>query len=132
MNGISIKGIVIALLAVIAGDIIGGIALGVGLSIATWPSKIDPMGTEMLVLGAIVGTITTIIGGYIAASIAKTCYYKNAAILGGVGAILGILMAGEYPLWFNVICFLSVFPAALLGGHLAKSSGKNMTSPSFN
>jgi hypothetical protein len=66
------------------------------------------------------------LGGYLAARIAKAHHYVNAMVIGVMGIIIGILGAiaagGEYPLWSFVIGFLLVLPAALLGGRLAATA----------
>ena len=67
------------------------------------------------------GTLTTIVGGYVCAKVANRLPYMNAAALGVVGLVVGVLLAdGDSPLWFNVLGLLVVLPSALLGGHFAK------------
>jgi hypothetical protein len=60
------------------------------------------------------------VGGYIAARVARKEIYLNSGIIGILGIVLGVMLAARYPIWFNVSGFLTVVPAALAGGHLAK------------
>lgn len=126
MKGISVKGVTIAALVVLAVDIVGGLIIGVALVIINRQSESALSNTQIMILGILLADFSIILGGYVAARIAKVCYYKNAAVFGGIGFIIGIITSSQYPLWFNVSFLLSVFPAALLGGHLAKSFGKKI------
>ena len=67
------------------------------------------------------GSLSTVAGGYVSARIAKRLPYMNSAAVGVVGLVLGAFLAdGTLPLWFNLLGFASVLPMALVGGHLAK------------
>lgn len=79
------------------------------------------LSTNFLLGSIILGTLSTMVGGYLAARIAKKEPYWNAGAIGVLGIVLGLLLAKDYPLWFNVVGFLLALPAALLGGHLARS-----------
>lgn len=131
MRGISLKAIAIALIATFALDIVSGIALTAILG----GESLAPEMTEQQTADAIValtttrafltwsfvlGTLSTVVGGYIAVRIAKTVPYLNALAFGVLGIVFGALMAEGLPLWFNVLGFALVLPAALLGGHIAK------------
>jgi hypothetical protein len=70
--------------------------------------------------GLILGTLTTAVGGYVAARLAKSVPYWNALVFGIVGIIVGILMAGDLPLWYTVLGFGLTLPAALLGAYICK------------
>jgi hypothetical protein len=131
VKGISIKGIIIAILVALMADIIGGIVLGFTIAITMGPSAATLDNTAFLTGIIIVDILTTFLAGYVAASIAKVCYYKNAAVVGGISILIGIFIPNDFPLWFNVIGFLYAVPAALLGGHLAKLSGNKMPSATF-
>lgn len=78
----------------------------------------------VLVLLAI-GAITTMIGGYIAARIARKNIYLNAGAVGAIGVIMGILGRGNNPAWFDMIGLVTIIPAALLGGLLAEKHKSN-------
>ena len=132
MSRVSFKGIILAALLVLVLDTIAGIVMFVsmggsflrrGMTEQQMSDAIAALtlSTNFLLGSVILGTLATIVGGYIAARIAKKEAYLNAGIIGVLGIVLGILLANNYPLWFNVLGFVLVFPAALLGGHLARS-----------
>ena len=72
---------------------------------------------NFLLWSLFIGTFSTVIGGFIAAKIGKLAPYKNAAVIGVLGVVIGVILGGETPLWFDVTAFLTVIPAALLGGY---------------
>lgn len=120
MNNLSIKGILLGLLVTIVIDIIGGIA-AIPLfasSMSEEALKALNEDTGALIWSLLIGTVSTIIGGFIAARFGKLAPYKNSAVVGVIGLIAGVLLEGGAPLWFNIIGFASVIPAALLGGYL--------------
>lgn len=101
---------------------VGQAAFEPGLSEAETVSALDAVvrGTNFLVGSLVVGTLSTAIGGYATARLAKQAPYLNAAALGVVGLVTGAFFAeGELPLWFNVIGFAVVLPASLLGAFVA-------------
>lgn len=74
-----------------------------------------------LLLGFLLGTSTTVIGGYVGARVAKRLPYLNAAAIGVAGIVLGaFLVSSDSPAWFVTLAFAVNIPAALVGGHLAK------------
>ena len=75
-----------------------------------------------LICTLISGTLTTILGGYLAARIAKIYPYFNAAAFGVVAIAIGCILSNDAPLWFDIIGYLSTLPAAIYGGHLAKQA----------
>jgi hypothetical protein len=123
VKGIRIKGVVVAAVVVLAVDIVAGIGLTLMLGSRSLQSEKAvtalTTSTPFLLGSLILGTLSTVQGGFVAARIAKTRHYTNAAVIGAIGIILSVLLAGEYPLWFDAVAFLLVLPAALLGGHLA-------------
>lgn len=75
--------------------------------------------TPFLIYGLVLGTLTTVIGGYIAGRIGKGAPYLNAALLGATGIVIGLLLSSNQPLWFSLIAYALAIPAALLGGKIA-------------
>ena len=73
-----------------------------------------------LTAAIVLGTASTVIGGYLAARLAPTLPYYNALAFGLLGILLGALIPADVPAWFNVIAFGLTIPAAVLGGHLWK------------
>ena len=133
MRSISIKGVVLGSLLVIALDLIFGVVMMFSMAqpvLQTGMTRADASlaladiakGSQFLIGSVIFGTLTTVVGGYVAARIAKRLPYLNSAATGVVGLIFTALYASsEYPMWFNIVGLLVVIPASLLGGHLAKS-----------
>jgi hypothetical protein len=76
-----------------------------------------------LMVGLLLGTLTTVLGGYLAARIAKTLPFYNGLAVGVLGLFAGVFLGGgteESPWWYVTIGYLSVIPAALLGAWLAQ------------
>ncbi|MEJ0085998.1 MAG: hypothetical protein WDO72_09965 [Pseudomonadota bacterium] len=79
----------------------------------------------------ILGTATTIGGGYLAARLAKTYPYYNGLGIGLIGLIFGILQWGD-PLWLNFFAIVMTIPASIYGAHLAKKHMMSPQSPAKN
>lgn len=132
MHKLSFKGIIVAALLVLVLDTIAGIGMMAFMGGSAFKEGMTEqqtndviaaltLNTNLLLGSVILGTFATIVGGYVAARLAKKEPLLNAGVIGVLGIILGVLLAENYPLWFNVLGFVSVLPAALLGGHLARS-----------
>ena len=130
MRRVSLKGVILGLLTTVLLD---GILSIVGATVVV-RSTVHPGMThdeataavaalavrpDILVGALIGGTLATIAGGYVTVRVAKRAPYLNAGVLGALGLLLGVPLAHNYPLWFNVVSFIVVPPAALLGGRLA-------------
>lgn len=83
---------------------------------------------EFLMSRVILGTATTIGGGYLAARLAKTFPYYNGLGIGLIGLIFGILQWGD-PLWLSVFAIVMTIPASIYGAHLAKKHMDSVTGP---
>jgi len=131
MNRISIKAVVIAFFAeLVADQFIQALLVGI---LARGKATPD-MGEEevrklILAIGEtpdyllwimVLGTGTTIGGGYLAARIAKQFPYYNGLGIGMLGVLLQILLWQGNPLWMNILALLSTIPASIYGAHLAK------------
>jgi hypothetical protein len=76
---------------------------------------------SFLLASLVVGSITSVIAGYVSARLAKRLPYANSAAVGAIGLLLGLLLVDpSVPLWFHVMGLASVVPMALAGGHIAK------------
>lgn len=131
MQGISIRAVILASLAVLGVDIVssvlltqmfGGPGLGSGMSEEQIRSAYQVLlqDARYLMLGMILGTASTVLGGYLAARLAGSVPYFNAAAFGVLALLISSIGAGELPAWFKIMGLLLTLPAALLGGHLAK------------
>lgn len=131
MPNISIKALVLASLAVFGVDIIsqmtlinafGGPALNAGMSDEQMRAAMLVLfqDTRYLTLVLVFGTASTVLGGYLAARLARSIPYFNALAFGVLGLVMSALTSGDLPLWFKIFGFGLTLPAALLGGHIAK------------
>lgn len=119
MKNISIKGIILGVIAIViidvAGGIVGVLLFASDMSEESLNAMLQSQG--LLLWSLFIGTFSTIAGGFIAAKIGKLAPYKNAVVIGVLGIISGALLVdGGSPLWFDIAGFVSVVPAALLGG----------------
>jgi hypothetical protein len=73
-----------------------------------------------VLLAFILGTATTVLGGYLCARIAKVFPYYNGLAIGIVGLLFTLLVMGEAPVWYTVLGLLMALPASIYGAHLAK------------
>lgn len=71
-------------------------------------------------LAFVLGTATTVLGGYICARIAKVFPYYNGLAIGVVGLVFTLLVMGEAPWWYSALGLLMSLPASIYGAHLAK------------
>jgi hypothetical protein len=80
-------------------------------------------GGKFLMATMVAGLICTVIGGYVAARVAKKSIYLNAGAVGmvGVSVLFGFVYFGETLSWYDNVDMTLIIPAALWGGHLAKS-----------
>ncbi len=123
------KAIMIAMLLSLALDVVGGMVLlalfGDGLDPNLPPEQLNAailvvlQGTGFLLASLVYGTATTVLGGYIAARLARAYPYFNALAVGVLGIVLGLLLSSGAPWWLDALGYLTAVPAALLGGHLA-------------
>lgn len=76
----------------------------------------------LLLTTFVVGISFTVMGGYIAARIAKGYEVLNSVVVGVIDIIIGAFSFFEhtYPVWYQVLALLLAVPAAYLGGILAQ------------
>lgn len=129
---ISIKGVLLGILAAIGASAAAALILlplfaGGAVSDQMSAEDIDEVVKQVMQNGWFLITIfvvdlaCSVLGGYIAARVAKKDIYLNAALVGLVGALVTLLsLDGAYPIWFNVGGLLLVIPATLFGAQLAK------------
>jgi putative membrane protein (TIGR04086 family) len=84
------------------------------------------MTTEGLLIGFIIGTLGTAIGGFVAARKAGDFEIKHGAFV-GLGSLIvsfieQLLSEGALPVpeWFRVLSVLAIIPAGALGGYVAE------------
>jgi hypothetical protein len=133
MHNISIRAVILASLAVFGVDIVTSYLLMSLFGVPTFGSGMTDVqmrhalqvlfqDTRYLTLALILGTASTVLGGYLAARLARAVPYFNALAFGVLGLTVGMFTSGDLPMWFKIIGFGLTLPAALLGGHIAKVS----------
>lgn len=120
MENVSIKGLGIAIVITLVFDMIIG---AIGFTIFAGEMTEEAMlamakQTSFLLYALFAGILSTILGGYISARYGVLAPYKNSAIFGVVGVLFSLLLATFDPIWFDVVGFLTVIPAAMFGGYL--------------
>jgi hypothetical protein len=74
----------------------------------------------------ILGTATTVGGGYLAARLARQYPYYHGLGMGLLGIAFTLFLWREQPLWLGLFAILSNIPLCIWGAHLAK---KHMPPP---
>jgi hypothetical protein len=133
MRGISIKAVLLATLAVLGIDFIRDMLL-----IGAYGTPLDHptddqlkaaaaalFGNETYLTASIVlGTASTILGGYLVARLAPSVPYFNALAFGLLGALLSVVFEAAAPVkppaWASNLALMLGIPAALLGAWLSK------------
>ena len=126
MENISIKGIIIGLIVMVILDTISGISMVLIFAEGFTPEAIETIEgqTNPLIFSLVFGTLSVVVAAYIAAKFGKLAPYKNSIVIGVIGLIAGIFFITSFPMWFNILQFLTVIPAALLGGYfIARKNG---------
>jgi hypothetical protein len=127
---LDLRAIVLATLAVFGIDFITGIVLlsvfggeqvanaseeqvrEVAIALARDPSYLRA--------ALILGTGSTVVGGFLVARIARSIPYFNALAYGALGVVLSTLTTSALPTWFRVLGIGLTIPAALAGAYLVK------------
>ena len=131
MRGINLPAILVASLAVIGVDFVWSFLLislfgGPAFHSATTEQQFRAATLALLqdvryLTGSLIfGTASTVLGGFLAARLARAVPYFNALAFGILGLILSAFAVEDVPTWFQISSLGIIVPAALLGGHLAK------------
>jgi hypothetical protein len=132
MRSLSIKGVLSGVALGLLLDLLSGVTLTFALGSNAFAPGVSEAevqralaeishASSFLLASLVLGSLSTVAGGYVSARVAKRLPYMNAAAVGAVGLVLGAFLADStLPLWFNLLGFASVLPMALVGGHLAK------------
>ena len=140
MKTFSVKAIALGALVMIALDILTGVVSymvfgGDTLQPGASQIEIKAMAESLqqndgyLLTALAFGIATTVLGGFVTARLAQQLPLLNACALGVVGVVIGLVLSGpaDSPLWFEVIGYIAVVPAAIYGGYLAKRAGARKT-----
>jgi CBS domain containing-hemolysin-like protein len=129
MRGIDLKAIVLATLAVFGIDFASSLAL-VAVFAEPLVNATDQQAQaamralahnpSYLKAAIVLGTASSIVGGYLVARLAGSLPYFNALAFGVVGTLLGALFSGDLPPWSRIIGLGLTIPASLLGAYISK------------
>ena len=131
MQNISIRAVILATLAVLGIDIFSGMLLTQMFGGPGWDTELTQeqirhayqvlmQDVRYLALGLLLGTASTVLGGYLAARLARSMPYYNALAFGVLGILISTIGSGDLPTWLKVVGLGLSLPAALLGGHIEK------------
>jgi hypothetical protein len=129
MRGIDIRAVVLATLAVFGIDFVAGLVLFGVFAEAPLNATEEQARAAALALNQnsgylttalVLGTASTVLGGYLVALLARTLPYFNALAFAVLGILLGLWLSTDLPAWFMVVGFGLTVPAALFGAYLMK------------
>ena len=129
MKHIDLRVIVLATLAVFGIDFVTGIVLFSTFSDLVANATDEQVRAAAVALAndrgylraaLILGTGSTVVGGYLVARLARRIPYFNALAYGVLGMVLSTFTTGELPLWFRVVGIGLTIPASLLGAYFCK------------
>ncbi len=129
MSSLDIRAIVLATLAVFGIDFVTGLVL-VSVFIEPVANATDEQtraAVEALARDPgylrgllILGTASSVVGGFLVARIARRIPYFNALAYGVLGMALSTIGTSALPTWFRVIGIGLTVPAALFGAYFAR------------
>jgi hypothetical protein len=129
MKYLDLRAIVLATLAVFGIDFITGIVLFSMFTNLVTNASEEQVRAAAVALAKdpgylravlVLGTASTVVGGFLVARIARRIPYFNALAYGVLGMLLSTLTTGELPLWFRVVGIGLTVPASLLGAYFGK------------
>jgi len=133
MKYLDIRAIVLATLAVFGIDAVSQIVLfnafsnlPAGASDEQVKAVADALAVDAGYLRAllILGTASTVVGGFLVARLAHQIPYFNALAYAVLGVVLSLLFSvlapANFPLWFQVVAIGLTLPAALVGAYFGK------------
>jgi len=133
MRSIDIKAVLLATLLVFGIDFVSGMVLfgvfgDVPMNATDEQVRAAAVAVSQnpkyLTAALILGTASTVVGGYLIARMTRSVPYFNALAFGALGTVLGLAMSGELPAWFTIVGYGLSIPAALFGAYLRKRRGR--------
>ena len=73
--------------------------------------------TAFLVIGYFGGIVFTFLGAYITARMSRPDSVLNALVFGIISTLFVVFLASMYPLWYNVLCVLTIIQVSLVPGY---------------
>ena len=105
--GSAIKGVLAGLAVDVIGTLLGGAAIGIGYvllaglngqsidSVHAASAQATTLGTPVNVLSLIVGSVFSVLGGYVCERLARRQSLRVGWVLGGIEVVLGLLLSGR-------------------------------------
>jgi hypothetical protein len=121
---------IVALIAGLAADILGTILFSAAVTVAFLATHRGSgerpevvfqkltSDTAFLVVGYIGGIVFTLVGAYITARMSRPHSVLNTFLFGTISTLLIVFFASMYPVWYNVLCVLTIIPVSLVPGYL--------------
>ena len=125
-RGSPVKGMVFGALVDIGGTLVAGIVLGVIWSIGLAASgqtaeEIEqavqnPDPTSVVgILGFVIGTAFSVLGGYVCARVARETEYRCAGVVSVASIAIGLAVGGGQSFAMNVLMVVATIAAVMLG-----------------
>ena len=130
---------IVALFAGLAADIVGTILLSIVIMIAFFVMRrgagdspqdvLQQLGsdTTFLMIGYLGGIAFTFIGAYVTARMSRPNSVLNALIFGIISTIFVLVFASMYPLWYDLLCVLTIIPISLVAGYSVAGKRSNQS-----
>jgi hypothetical protein len=109
-----------SVLAVVAGYLVFGLSAALLFPLSGRDARAFPQ-TGFLVFSTVYGMAFALLGGYVAASLARRKEIAHAAVVAGIIAVLALISLvakSSGSLWSQIAAIVLMAPAALLGGWL--------------
>ncbi len=130
MNRINPKALVLGTLLILALSLVAGVAL---VSVQSVLMAMEGQSEEQILAALaeladddvylwwsmLLGALICVLGGYVAARMAKVFPYFNGLALGVVNTFIGFIFWDDVPLWFNLVGIPVTLACCVLGAHLA-------------
>ena len=120
---------IVGLLAGLAADIFGTILFSVAVTVAFLAMHhgsgerpevaLQKLTSDnaFLVVGYFGGIAFTFLGAFITARMSRPHSVLNTFVFGIISTLLIVFFASMYPLWYNVLCVLTIIPVSLVPGY---------------
>jgi hypothetical protein len=120
----------LALLAGLAVDLVGTTVFSVAFGVAAvllYHSGSEPPGLTLerlmsnvpfLLVGYLGGIALTLLGAYVTARLSRPNSVLNTFLFGLIGTLAGFLFISINPLWYTILCELTILPVSLIPGYL--------------
>lgn len=129
--GSAIKGVLAGLAVDVIGTMLGGIAIGIVYvllkgangqsidSVNAAAAQAAAVGSPVNILSLIVGSIFSVLGGYVCERLARRRSLRVGWVLGGIDVVLGLLLSGhDYPMLQMAGLSMLTLGCVLLGTRL--------------